>query len=113
MPPLCSMPSLTELCFFRVLADPGGIRTARANSSAVTLLSPALSPLEQLRGSTLAEWLAGEAYARAYRGRSFPSCGACPARCQATEALMERHLALRCVAVPDVVRVLLIAESPP
>jgi hypothetical protein len=61
----------------------------------------------------LADRLAGEAYACAYRMRTFPACGACPARGQATEALMERHLALRRAALPEIVRVLLIAESPP
>jgi hypothetical protein len=61
----------------------------------------------------LADWLGGEGYGHDYRTRSFPPCDACPARGQATEGLMERHLALRRVAVPEMVRVLLIAESPP
>jgi hypothetical protein len=60
-----------------------------------------------------AVWLADETYMRQYRTRTFAACRGCPARGQAADAQMERHLELRRRGAPHRVQLLLIAESPP
>src|SRR2546423_5310577 len=79
-----------------------------------------LDPTEPSRSDAIdsgergfAAWLTGDDYAGRYRARAFAACAACPARGQATDAQMERQLALRQQAAPERVRLLLIAESPP